>query len=406
MKKFEIDSSLFRFLAVSIIFIFYSRSFLSIISSNFGSSFLTLIWVFLCFLVLISLKYPIKVSYTLFLHHLILVFFICVLTIFWSVEKISTIKSSFQLIVSAGFGVLAAQYFDFPSFLKFLILGILFLFGLGLYFFVIEPDLTLMSGTYEGVYSGVFIHKNYLSRVSIVGTIACLVAIRYKLFSNYKLYIALLAMVISLMVSGSAGGKVLLVVLLYVFLVVEFVYVKVAYRKVFGFVVLSLPIILFLGFSDLIFSVLGKTSTLTGRIPLWIVVTNQIVERPFLGYGYNAFWDSSTYSARIDDIFGWDAPNAHNGYLEVLLGIGLLGLILFLVGFIKILMVSIKRHFSKRNPETLFAIMFLIFSFFANLLYSQILIKNDIMWVLYVYVCLIYNGYYKKTSNRLEMLRY
>lgn len=72
---------------------------------------------------------------------------------------------------------------------------------------------------------------------------------------------------------------------------------------------------------------LGRDATLTGRTPLWRLVDERIARQPVLGHGYQAFWteangDAWTIWAQI----GWMAPHAHNGFREVLLGLGVVGL--------------------------------------------------------------------------------
>jgi len=66
---------------------------------------------------------------------------------------------------------------------------------------------------------------------------------------------------------------------------------------------------------------------LTGRTDLWFYVLDAIREKPLFGWGYMAFWTPDGTSATyIQNQIRWPAPNAHNGYLELALGLGLVGL--------------------------------------------------------------------------------
>ncbi len=69
-------------------------------------------------------------------------------------------------------------------------------------------------------------------------------------------------------------------------------------------------------------SSLGRDITLTGRTEIWASLLPEAMKRPLLGHGFGGFWTTKT---RI--IF--DITEAHNGYLDVLLGTGFVGLILF-----------------------------------------------------------------------------
>jgi O-antigen ligase len=69
--------------------------------------------------------------------------------------------------------------------------------------------------------------------------------------------------------------------------------------------------------------------TLSGRIPLWHTLWPQFRGHPFIGHGFGAFW----YPNRFADVYHevlWPAVVAHNGFLDELLGTGVIGLLLFL----------------------------------------------------------------------------
>ena len=69
-------------------------------------------------------------------------------------------------------------------------------------------------------------------------------------------------------------------------------------------------------------SSLGRDTTLTGRTGIWAGLLPVIERQPILGYGFGSFW--TTKRARIHEI-----NEAHNGYIDVLLEIGYVGLFLF-----------------------------------------------------------------------------
>lgn len=69
--------------------------------------------------------------------------------------------------------------------------------------------------------------------------------------------------------------------------------------------------------------------TLSGRIPLWHTLWPQFRDHPFIGHGFGAFW----YPNRFADVYHevlWPAVVGHNGFLDELLGTGVIGLLLFL----------------------------------------------------------------------------
>jgi exopolysaccharide production protein ExoQ len=78
---------------------------------------------------------------------------------------------------------------------------------------------------------------------------------------------------------------------------------------------------------------LGRNSTLTGRTDIWAAVI-PMSPNPLIGAGFESFWLSPRVHERLWDVFtGLPLNEAHNGYIEVYLelgwvGLGLIGLIL------------------------------------------------------------------------------
>jgi exopolysaccharide production protein ExoQ len=74
----------------------------------------------------------------------------------------------------------------------------------------------------------------------------------------------------------------------------------------------------------------SDTSTLTGRLPIWEVSMGYVAKRPFLGYGFNSFWDKE-HIIKITSELKLLFPAAHCDYIETLLGVGIVGLSLFII---------------------------------------------------------------------------
>lgn len=83
--------------------------------------------------------------------------------------------------------------------------------------------------------------------------------------------------------------------------------------------------VLFLGIGGEALKAMGRNPTLTGRTDVWKMVL-RFVDDPILGAGYESFWMGDRIR-RIAAV----APNinqAHNGYLEIYLNLGWVGIIL------------------------------------------------------------------------------
>lgn len=73
---------------------------------------------------------------------------------------------------------------------------------------------------------------------------------------------------------------------------------------------------------------MGRSSDMTGRTELWQAVAQTIMERPLLGFGFSGFWNgASSSSLVVEHQIRWAPAYSHNGYLEIALSLGLVGLL-------------------------------------------------------------------------------
>ena len=80
----------------------------------------------------------------------------------------------------------------------------------------------------------------------------------------------------------------------------------------------------------------GKDPTLSSRTVIWANVVDAIADRPWTGYGVGGVWvDPSAQPTRtiLADL-GFTVFHSHNGYLEVTLQLGLIGLALLLAFYV------------------------------------------------------------------------
>jgi exopolysaccharide production protein ExoQ len=135
---------------------------------------------------------------------------------------------------------------------------------------------------------------------------------------------------------------------------------------------------------DRVIGLLGRSATLTGRTEIWSFVISFIPQRPILGYGYSGFWQGAApESFVINRYFGGPVQYSHNGYLEVLLTLGLVGLLLTLI----FLGIGLKRAFyvSRQRPfgVELWPLAFLLYFALHNLGEVYILMQ-DLEWAMCV----------------------
>ena len=105
---------------------------------------------------------------------------------------------------------------------------------------------------------------------------------------------------------------------------------------------------LYYSFSNLFFGILGKEATLTGRVDLWAAVLD-MKHDPILGTGYNSFWNGDRLR-ELWQVFIFRPKQAHNGYIEIYLHLGIVGLIFLILALLS----SFKKLTYEVNPKDAF----------------------------------------------------
>jgi exopolysaccharide production protein ExoQ len=107
------------------------------------------------------------------------------------------------------------------------------------------------------------------------------------------------------------------------------------------------------------------TANLTGRVPLWQALIEQIWEHPWLGAGFASFWSPAHVSELASTAVSGRA-SAHNGYLEELLNTGVVGLTILLAFCLGTLTLALKRA-RRGDPLGWLVFMFMVFYLLLNL---------------------------------------
>jgi O-antigen ligase len=129
----------------------------------------------------------------------------------------------------------------------------------------------------------------------------------------------------------------------------------------------------YVGYSEGVFATLApyltrgnveSTATLTGRIPLWEVLLSEFGHHPWIGAGFAAFWSPDNLY-RIEQLAGFSATSAHNGFAEELLNTGVVGLAILLT-FLFHTTAVVLRQARRGDPLGWLAFLFVIFYLLLN----------------------------------------
>jgi O-antigen ligase len=196
--------------------------------------------------------------------------------------------------------------------------------------------------TEPGDFRGIFAQKNVLGQVMVGGVLAGLHGSRIRGGFRYACVIALCTTVA--LMSKSATSIMTIFLLLWLGMIGR-LYLKGRSTRAIAtcLAIISLLIVIFVVLNDdLIFGVLGKDSTLTGRTLIWSYVIDNIGEKPILGWGFYGFWSpSNPLASQIAEAVG-GVVNAHSAILEFLLDFGFVGTAFFLFLWLRNFILAVK----------------------------------------------------------------
>lgn len=306
-------------------------------------------------------------------------------SIVWSGAPEVTLRRCMALLCSTAFGVYLAARYTRLELLKLLLWALGASAVLSIVFALMLPSYGLHIKTYHA-WRGVYENKNILGCFMALGAIVWLLVA----FSQNKRRLAGICFfavsIILLLFSKSITAFVVLVVLL----IVLFFYYLAYYRNMraarfLAILAAAILCILLVHHVEFILTTLGRDATLTGRTLIWQQVWGMILERPWLGYGYSAFWLGWTGpSSHIWSVLPARVISAHCGFLDLWLQLGLAGVLVFLASFFTNLFKAHVLLRAKNSLAGMFPLLFLLFILLYNITESAILVQNSMFWILYV----------------------
>lgn len=272
---------------------------------------------------------------------------ICLSSAIWSAYGFLSIKRSFQLLtcyLALINAVLFAPYRSIISVIK-VVLSSYVVITIFVGFFVpqaIDADF--------GTWKGLAYNKNGLGQTGLMIFVLSLLFYgkdQGKFSRMFAYLISFLSAIIIFLAGSSTNivGLGMVLLLLFIFSIEKIFKPSGTGRYITLIIIFfasCLTIILSLFAADIIAlvpGIFGKDLSFTGRSDVWVYLWPEVEKNLWFGYGYSTYWVMGTSVLdRFQYYIGFKVNQAHNGYLEIMLQLGVFGFslfLLFIVSFIK-----------------------------------------------------------------------
>ena len=324
---------------------------------------------------------------------------VAIATSFWSADPAETMEKAIIFTAVSLYGAYLVLRFSLHQILK--LFGIMFAFSAVLNLaFVFGLPIYGVGGFDE--FTGVFAQKNALGFFAAIALPALIVAA--KTTPRWRIVFLGTAVLELVLLIGSQSKTMLLAGVGPTLLLAAYHLFR-SRRTLRGAVILSMAgttvfTVLFATANiGLLAEWLDKDVTLTGRVPLWESLFPVIQERLVFGHGYRATF--AGYHSPVHDILiqnPWNPTHAHNAALQILMEMGLLGLIPFLISYVRGLSRSIQLAAIVPGAVGLWPLSFLTTTLMVSITESG-MSANNVGWLMYIVAILSASLHLKHRSE-------
>lgn len=359
---------------------------------------------FISFITLLLSKRKISLGIAYNLWFWLLLTLTC-LSFLWSGAPEVTIRQAIAIFGTTLFSIYLVHNFDINEYVKLLAISLLITIVFSYFVIFLFPDLGI-SHIIDSEWRGIFTHKNHLG---VVSSLSVLIFLYLALTNNKWKWVWLIGLISSVgLLIGCESAAAVIVTIFIVGIILLLYLAKKKPQLLWG---LSLGLVFFVFFFVTLFSVpsvgqvlnfFGKEGTLTGRVQLWDFCIFMAEKKPLLGYGYGAFWlglDGPSAEIWPSINMGVGANHCHNGFIELVLAIGLIGLFITIIAYWVAIIRAAKYLMSKKfGFQYSIYLILLVWILPYNLSEQALLYRNNFFWVLFSSI-ILYQAKYEHQAQ-------
>jgi exopolysaccharide production protein ExoQ len=330
--------------------------------------------------------------------YLTLLILLAIASFLWSENPSKTLESVKYLLRCSVFGIYLGMTFTPKELLRIVSSAMFILMIISLFIGLLLPGYNAKIINSSLAWSGVFGHKQDFGPYMGFAGLTFLINYFDRRSNRWFALFGLALAIILIFLSKSATALIIFCVALNIMIMYK-VIKQVKHRGILLLTLLAIYVSVLVVVAvniEIIVGLLDKNLELNGRTPIWTLAIESALKRPWLGHGYQGFWTSEASNYVIANTWaiasegfrtGDTTFHSHNGYIDLFLDLGAIGLSLFMINLFSLLKRIIYLSFLNRRIENFWCFQFLVF-FLVNLYANGrgiLWYKTD--WILYLAIC-------------------
>ena len=260
----------------------------------------------------------------------------------WSISPSDTFREAIVMVVAVPWIAMIATIADWRDIVSRMWVACVILLFASVALYGLVPRLGQMQDIYAGAFIGLWHEKNmtgqFLSVTAMLSLARLAMHPRTALSSIMIWGISVVLLVPAQSATSLVATGLASVLVLWVYVMRRHFVISIP--GLVATILLAAPIgLLLVGVGDDVLRTLGKSGTLSGRVPIWDALRDYALsERPRWGHGYDAYWsDAYSFGQRelIFDQLGFEARHAHNALMEMRLALGSVGTFFWLAAAVQ-----------------------------------------------------------------------
>ncbi len=315
---------------------------------------------------------------------ILLLVLVAALSSVWSQSPLFTLRRSTVMLATTVFGIYFGSRFTVPQQLRLLGWTCALIVFSTFFIAIFLPHYGVEHVWSPGAWRGAFMQKNALARAMVLSILVFYFA--RPPAGWWVRWVGIAGALCLLVLSKSATGAVVFSVMvatlpLYRLARTKFTFAIPVFIVV-GAAAVGSGFLLYTILPSLL-GLLQRDTSLTGRTEVWHALLLAVAKRPWLGYGFNAFWTAEGESSMVVQQVNWFVGGGHNGFLDVTLDLGILGLSIFVAGYVSICRRALLLMRKTTGAVPIWLCTYLAFILLYSFTESTVFRQTSIFWILY-----------------------